>query len=322
MCKETLLFICNEENAKNSTSGGAFYSLALAFFRLFPNGKVFGSAIDYENKCAYHCEISNIKELEIIQGSKYVQSRLGNTLKEVRSALEKKTPILFIGTPCQVDGLNCFLGRNYDYLYTIDIVCHGVPSPLYFRQCMNYYEELFGGKIEQLKFRNKSKYDRYGYTLSFVINNTFKKIRAEKDPYYRAFLEGTSLRWSCYKCPYTRKKRVGDISLGDSTNSSFHPFEAISLLLINSSKGLYLFEHIDKCDYKITNYENEGVGNRQLLIPTPCPEERKNYYNGLFSKKYCLSNPARIDLESIKYRIRHLVPTKYRYYLKRLLMRN
>lgn len=132
----------NDEIRLKSSSGGVFTVLASYIFK--QGGYVCGAAFDDSGKIC-HQVIYQENDLRLLQGSKYVQSAIGNTYKEVKNLLCSGKLVLFTGTPCQVAGLKSFLGKNYDNLITADLICHGVPSPKVFQK---YIAEL----VPQMKF--------------------------------------------------------------------------------------------------------------------------------------------------------------------------
>ena len=142
---------------RSSASGGIFAGLAKAVIE--DGGIVFGSTLAYDNGCltVHHLSIKEPGELQKLQGSKYVQSSIGNTYEEAKNLLDRGETVLFSGTPCQIDGLYGFLGRDYERLYTIDIICHGVPSEKMFRDYLAFEERKQGGKIIDYRFRDKSQ---------------------------------------------------------------------------------------------------------------------------------------------------------------------
>ena len=117
----------NDDNIRlNSSSGGIFSSLAESI--IDQHGIVFGAALDKEQH-VYHRSINTIEDLQLLQGSKYVQSTIGETYKEVKVYLDNGITVLFTGTACQISGLKHYLHKDYANLYTVDVLCHGTPSP-------------------------------------------------------------------------------------------------------------------------------------------------------------------------------------------------
>ena len=165
------------------------------------NGVVFGCAYN-DNMEPEHTCIDNKMNLNKLQGSKYVQSNINFTYKEAKSFLNDGRLVLFTGTPCQIAGLKSYLGKEYDNLITVDLICHGVPSIAFFNGYIQYLEYKLNGKIVDFKFRDKSKgwglrgkviYSKKGK----VIN---KRILPIESYYYSYFLDGEIFRENCYKC--------------------------------------------------------------------------------------------------------------------------
>lgn len=142
----------HEHTRLTSSSGGAFVEIAK--FILARKGVVFGVALD-KNTEARHIYVENEKELEKLQGSKYVQSIVGDSFASTKNFLLQGRVVLFSGTPCQIAGLRNYLRKNYDNLYTIDLVCHGVPSPRVFNDYKMYIQRKIKEPIHDVKFRCK-----------------------------------------------------------------------------------------------------------------------------------------------------------------------
>lgn len=196
----------------SSSSGGVFAELAISI--LNKGGVVFGATIV---GCEVrHIVVDNLSDLHLLQGSKYLQSNMTGVYKQVRSILkEKSRQVLFSGTPCQVAGLFNFLRQPYDNLYTIDLVCHGVPS----YNLLDLVERKNKIKISSLiSFRDKQVSWLNSYALS-VIDSNGKVIRyafsEQNDVFTTAFSNGLNLRESCYKCKFSGIHRKSDISLAD-----------------------------------------------------------------------------------------------------------
>ena len=157
----------NEDIRKDSTSGG-FFS-ALGDYVIKNNGIVYGASFD-KNFIVKHTSANNMEKLKKFRKSKYVQSQLNNTFKQIKNYLEDNILVCFSGTPCQVAGLRAFLKKNYDNLILIDIMCHSVPSPLFFEKYKKYIlKKMHANKILDINFRDKSK---YGYKYSMMTIKT------------------------------------------------------------------------------------------------------------------------------------------------------
>lgn len=145
----------NEKIRSTSSSGGVFYELAKQFIQ--SGGEVYGCALD-ENMVARHICATSLDELDKLKSSKYVQSHMGNTMEEIKKKLLSGKKILFSGTPCQTAGLHNYLGKEYENLFAVDVLCHGVPSPQLFADYLEYLSKKQGGaKPISVNFRNKER---------------------------------------------------------------------------------------------------------------------------------------------------------------------
>lgn len=236
----------DEKIRKTSSSGGAFYEIALKVIN--EGGKVYGAAYD-ENFVVKHIGVSDENGLKRIMKSKYVQSDMGNTFSEIKMDLENNLPVLFSGTGCQVQGLRNYLVKEYDKLLCVDIVCHGVPSPKLFADYLKFMENKYKSKITSVNFRGKAI---KGKVQDMLITFENGKVYSEQpviDSYYAFFLKNFSLRESCYKCPFSNLKRVGDITLADFWGiekefSEFQDYKGVSLVITNTLKGEQCLKNI------------------------------------------------------------------------------
>ena len=195
-----------------STSGGVFTSIAK--YIIEKNGVVCGAIYDKELNVV-HDIVDNLDDLKKMNGSKYVQSDMKDNFRKIKEKLEKGVYVLFSGTPCQVSGLNSFLGKEYDNLYTCDIVCHGVPSPKVFEKYKKELEKENNSKLVNLNFRDKvSGWQGYSLSTKFDNNKSFS-INAQKTSYMKAFLSDIDLRESCPTCKFAKLPRYADFTLGD-----------------------------------------------------------------------------------------------------------
>lgn len=256
----------NEDERKNSSSGGVFSLLAK--YILNKNGIVFGACFD-EKFNVKHTYIETEEELKKFRSSKYVQSTIGDTFKQVKSFLEKNRLVLFSGTPCQIEGLKKFLMKDYENLYTQDIICHGVPSPKVWQDYVRYRENKANQKTEAVNFRNKD--DGWGkYNTYFKFENGEYKIDHNKDPFMNVFLSDLVLRESCYECKFKKKNRISDITLGDfwgidKINKEFNDDTGVSLVILNSKKAIDFFEEIkEKTKYEKVDFEQAISYNKSM----------------------------------------------------------
>lgn len=271
----------NRSIYKKSSSGGVFGVLADYFIRE-QHGVVCGAAL-IENLEVKHIFADRLQEIHKMQGSKYVQSSTIDVFTRSKEILESGRKLLFSGTPCQVAALRKFIGKDYNNLFCVDIVCHGVPSPELFRN--HILGNITKGKqVKCLSFRTKDKYDRYGFNLKIEdVDGKIHLIPGSIDPFYRLFLKCVSFREACYSCPYAKDMRLGDLTIGDCGNSNkyidFHPSETISTIYPITDKGRELWDRVmNQFDVRVVDSATEIRANAQLNYPAVRPESRTGLY--------------------------------------------
>ncbi len=203
----------NEEELTKSTSGGAF--LPIARYVIERGGVVFGVVCDGEMKVRHEWE-ETIEGCLRFSGSKYVQSDVGDSFRQVKQFLEEGRWVCFSGTPCQVAGLKAFLRKDYERLVLVDLVCHGVPSPLFFEKYVDYHSVRLGSKAVAYKSRDKES--GLGYQASVIrFEDSTKKyaLGMEGDVLMRCFFSDYCSRPSCYECAFKTLNRVSDFTLFD-----------------------------------------------------------------------------------------------------------
>lgn len=237
----------NEVVRAKSTSGG-FYT-AIGKYVIENNGIVYGASYDEDFKVLHTCA-KTLEELGKFRKSKYVQSDLNDIFKEIKKHLDNNILVCFSGTPCQVAGLKSYLNKDYDNLILVDIMCHSVPSPLYFEKYKEYILKKMGAtKITGIDFRDKRK---YGYKYSMMTVETDNGIYSEgidTDPYLRAFFGDYSVRPSCFACKFKTMERVSDITIWDCFNineidKEFDDDKGTTRILVQSLKGEKLIKKL------------------------------------------------------------------------------
>ena len=245
----TYALMCNDSLLRDkSSSGGAFSLLSEKILSL--GGYVYGAAFD-DNWEVCHQKIDNLQDLKQLQGSKYVQSRIGLVYQEIKKYLSAGKYVLFSGTPCQCEGLASYLGRKYEKLYMVDLICHGVPSPLVWRRYVQYRQsQKNGATITSISFRNKNlSWERYLLEFTFANSSKYRED-LHTDVYMRGFLSDLYLRKSCYNCLYRKKLRVSDITLADfwgiqHVMPEMYDGRGTSLLIVQSEKGHELLKDVE-----------------------------------------------------------------------------
>ena len=265
---------------KKSSSGGMFY--AIASWILKQGGKVYGATID-ENHQVKHIGVDNFEDLNLLRGSKYVQSDLQQVFAEIKKELRTGRWCYFVGTGCQVAGLKSFLCKVYDTLITSDLVCHGVPSQQLFDQHIAYIEAKYKGKVSNYQFRNN---ERWGGGEFFDLINLKGEIKRYKfpsydlSPYLYSFMYNMTFRYSCYNCPFARIPRQGDITLADYWGvKEFFPdmdeTNGVSLILLNTETGVQIFDNVkDVCEVRQSTVADGTKYNGNLVTHSLLPSVR------------------------------------------------
>lgn len=293
-------YVCHAKSVDEqmtSTSGGAIS--VISRFILKKGGIVYGCTITIDNETK-HIRVSSEEQLAKLKGSKYVQSNLESVFLSVKGDLTKGTLVLFSGTPCQVAGLNSFLRKDYSNLYTIDFVCHGVPSQAYLKDSLASISSkkdilsarlLFRYKHIPFYYRCLPDYARSNvnirstYGLHFV-DNKCRLVYSEVYPYNNyilGFLTGLTYRESCYKCKYATPGRVSDFTCGDYYDKALTLFlpgasRLASMLSINSTRAELLFSQISSyLEYHNVEYRDIVDNHRQLREPMPMHSLRSEF---------------------------------------------
>ena len=239
-------YTSNSELREKSSSGGIFSLLAQEI--LNRGGTVAGAAFAADFSVR-HILVENDAELDRLRGSKYVQSRMEDTYVQIRDLLKQGRPVLFTGVACQIAGLKAFLGREYENLYTVDVLCHGVPSPKVWAHYRREQAQIHGTILEEVSFRDKRKgWRHYSMALNFAEGVEYCRPGAE-DTYLRVFLRDLCLRPSCHSCRFKDFPRLSDLTIGDAWGIERHMPDldddhGTSVVLVNSEKGMGLWNAV------------------------------------------------------------------------------
>lgn len=241
-------YTINEEIRKKSSSGGVFYWLA--HYVIKKNGVVFGARFNKEWEVEHdYCETSD--RILGFMGSKYVQSKIGSSYIKVKEFLERGRTVLFSGTPCQIAGLKKFLGKSYNNLILIDIICHGVPSPKVWKKYLIEITENDIKSIDNINFRNKKTgWYQYSTDIHFTNGNEISSTY-NSNIYMKGFLQDIYLRPSCYNCAFKGIQRCSDITLADYWGvdkdcSKLYDNKGTSLLIVHTKKGEEMLEELKR----------------------------------------------------------------------------
>lgn len=277
----------NEDVRLNSSSGGLFTAFAEKV--IDDGGVIFGAGFG-EHLTVIHKMCADKQSLDELRGSKYVQSSIGDSYKEVKQVLDTGKTVLFVGTPCQIGGLNAYLAKDYDNLITVDFICHGVPSPKVWEKYVEYREAMNASKTRRTFFRHK-KYGWKMYSLQFKFSNCSEYIQVlTKDLYMRGFLAHLYLRPSCGMCSFKQIGRQSDITLADfwgieKTDSAFNDNKGVSLVMLHSEKGEQLFSNIKpSIDFEVRDFEFALKDNASYYKSAKHSILREQFFND-FNKK-------------------------------------
>lgn len=275
----------DEEIRRQSSSGGIFTLLAEQTIK--EGGVVFGARFD-DSWQVTHDYTESFEGLAPFRGSKYVQSRIGDTFLKAEAFLKQGRKVLFTGTPCQIAGLKKYLHKEYENLFTVDFVCHGVPSPLIWQKYLSETLENFRAKrgagknsvplsidelpvITGISFRDKANgWKKFGFRINYAASkaaqNTVSESTIEEtllhpfpdNLFMKGFLSNIYLRPACYACPAKSGKSGADITIGDfwgieHINPSIDDDKGCSLVIPQSPKGVAIcaqLEHLSVLQYR------------------------------------------------------------------------
>lgn len=259
-----------------STSGGAFTAIAEEVIRR--GGVVFG-AVMTDDLAVKHTFVSDIKELAKFRNSKYVQSEIGDCYALAKKFLNEGQYVCFSGTPCQINGLYKYLGKDDEKLIAIDVVCKSVPSPLVFKKYVEFRRSK-EGNLTDVVFRDKKRgflYCTMAHYLSSEDRKAAKDVYrrgSESDEWLRMFLSGKISRHSCMTCPYQTAQRVGDFTLGDiweTGKATLDDNKGTTLVHVWTKKGADFLDSI-KTNIRIESYpieKSRGVERTNILKVLP-----------------------------------------------------
>lgn len=293
----------DKDTRYNSTSGGMF--LAICKEIINRGGYVFGVEFD-DNFYPRHSFTKEYQGCLNFSGSKYPQSDTGYIYKKVKTLLDNDELVLFSGTPCQVAGLKSFLRKSYPKLFCVDIICMGVASPKIWG---SYLRHVFDNDdINYVKFKDK----KYGWSkYSINIRSKTKELYelGGRNVFMNSYVLGHQMRESCYECQFKGKNRFSDITIADCWGiekiiPDWDRHDGISLALVNSEQGEYLFKITQKnLEYKKISYEMAIKYNPYYSISKKCPSFNKTFwwvYNKLGALFYWIYDASSFHYRAIR----------------------
>lgn len=262
-----------------SSSGGVFY--ALAKWTIGRGGVVFGARFN-ENWEVVHDYTETIDGIEPFMRSKYVQSKIGDTYKQAKEFLKAGKKVLYVGTPCQIGGLQAYLGEDYENLLKVDIICHGVPSPKVWREYLT--NKVLGDKVLNVNFRDKRDGWKDFQCVTTTTTTTTTRERQNENLFFRGFVNNVYLRQSCYDCQFKQLHRVSDITMADYWGiQDFCPQmddnKGTSAVFIHSAKGEQVLNQIsDDILQKEQDIDNVLACNSMMTQSVALPSKRRRFY--------------------------------------------
>ena len=291
------VYACYNKNkeVRLSSSSGAIFSI-LAEYVFKQHGIVYGVSISDDCYSAEFISVTDKAGLKKLQGSKYLQAKVGNVFKSVKENLISGKIVLFTGTGCQINGLRKFLAMEYENLICVDVICHGVPSPALWRKYVQYQERKFGGKLKGINFRCKDEsWTDFGMKeiLKDIPKDLVKKLYVpkDKDSYMQMFLRDYCLRPACYEC-VAKKEKMSDLTIADfwgikEVAPEMNDGLGTSLVLIRTKKGQEIFKYIsDEIKLKEVAYEDGVKENPAEYRSCARPPQRKNFFDDMHTMSF------------------------------------
>ena len=274
-------WIRDDRTRINSTSGGIYYALAQQTIK--EGGYIVGGVYSEDYKSAYHIVGNSMEDLKRIMRSKYFQSDTSGIFKLVKQLLDDKKKVLFCGTPCQAAALTNYLPKEYDDLTICDFICRGINSPKAFRAYIESLEHKYKSKVSLVHLKNKNHgWRALGTYMEFQNGQTYFRNKAN-DPWVNGYISGNLyMRKCCSHCKFKKIPRVSDISLGDFwgiKGSKEDMKKGISLVMINSEKGMTLFNSVNSQIHKERNTLEKAIeGNRCIIESAPMGKQRYEFF--------------------------------------------
>lgn len=301
----------DEKVRLDSSAGGAFTAIAMVVLQ--KGGVVFGAAYD-ENFHVRHSYVETANDLRKFRNSKYVQSEIGNSFRLAKNFLQKGRWVCFSGTPCQIEGLAKFLRKPYEKLILVDVVCHGISSPLIWNKYLEY-QNVFNDKPDNIRFRDK--FYGYKYSTMSIIRGGKVEYHAgsQLDPMLRAFFTDMCDRPACYNCRFKKRYRVSDITIWDcfsvyNFDEKMDDDKGTTRVLCQNEKGVEVIrEATEYAVCKEVLADNLVKGVKEMFESVRTNEKRESFFNdaqvmdgkALFKKYYPITLKVKFKTQIRKF---------------------
>lgn len=272
------------EKMQSSSSGG--FAAALSEFVVSNGGVVYGVAYEPFPHVAT-IRVDNIKDLEKLKGSKYVQTDPSKSFHDVLIDLKSGQFVAYFGTSCHINGLLNYLQLkkvSIDSLLTIDLICHGVPSPRLFEEYISWLSKK--KKVTEFDFRTKVNGWGGGSinfypTIYYGANQECNTLKSWG--YTKLFFSNNCLRPFCYNCPYAGKGRSGDFSIADYWDvekvfPDFYSKQGVSLVFVNNIKAQHFFPKLNNIEVKLSKYGLGMERQANLIKPSPISSQYDEFW--------------------------------------------
>ena len=258
-----------------SSSGGMFSLLAREVLK--KGGVVYGAAFETHTHRVIHQSAENEEELDALRGSKYVQSDMGDVFRKVKTDLDAERKVLFSGCPCQIAGLRRFLGKEYDNLLLVDVICHAAPSPLAWKKYLSCQEHKAGTRILRTFSRRNCPWRKYSLSFEFAAaSGGAYVVNPASDTYQRAFCTELFNRKCCHHCAFRSFKSGSDITIGDfwgveKAHSEINDDIGVSAVCCNTRKGkdsfvgvIELTKYVQSSIDVVATHNKAIIGNHRI----------------------------------------------------------
>lgn len=264
---------------KNSSSGGAFTAISDQI--LDKDGVVYGCVMD-ESLTPRHSRATNREERDRMRGSKYIQSDIKETFQQIERDLKSEKYVLFTGTPCQNFAVLNYLASLKvctDKFVTMELVCHGVGSRVFFTDYIHHLESKYRGKAIKVNFRAKHhKGQKQDMEVVFDNKKQYNASSTKYDWFYSVYLKNLILRPSCYECPFAQMERFSDLTIAD--HWGYQDEKAYSLIVSNTPSGNQIMKQIMAgCECEVEEISEREIRQPHMEHPCAKPNQREMFWN-------------------------------------------
>ena len=270
----------NSDIRYNSTSGGAFSEFAKEV--ITKGGLVVGAKYNEKN-LVEHALVDSYSGIEELRQSKYLSSSVGDVYKKVKEELLKGRLVAFCGSPCQIEGLYSFLGKEYDNLFTMDFICRGMNSPKAYKSWLDEVEKEKGSTVAKVWFKYKDGGWKTSPKRTRVDFNdgTFKVFEGEKNLYMNGYLTSNLyIRPCCGDCQFKGVPRKSDVTFADfwGIEKELDDDKGTSMLLVNSEKGKEFFSRVrDNMEVYKKDFDTIFAGNPMFSGSVEVPKKANDF---------------------------------------------